>query len=253
MFDEILYAIRKTKMGKLDHGLVEQAGSAGSLFAGHFEGISTVEEEFSGSILGLGVMGNLNGEVVSVNGETWAIPASGIPFLVAGNKKIAFGISAHGGIKHHFSIPAGSNLETLTVVIDKALESLHTQHEDIVAAIRIKGSFNDVVLRTVHQPDYLGEKLGEVIDDEIRFSFDNWEGTLVGFYYPDDSSGITIPGLHLHGIASNHKSGGHVRNATLLNVSAEIWLDDLSLHSAADTKSDADAIDFQKYEGSVEN
>lgn len=251
MLDEILGAIRKTKIGQLDYGHVDQAGTANALFAGHFEGVSTVDEEFSGSTLGLGVMDNLAGEIVSVDGKTWCVPSSGVPTIVDGNDKVAFGVSAHGGIRHRMTIPAGTTVEQITDFVDEALESLHADDEDVVAAIRIHGSFRDVLLRTVHTPDYPGESLGEVIDDEIRFSFDDWEGTLVGFRYPDGSSGSTIPGLHLHGISSDYQSGGHVRNVTTVTVSAEIWLDDLPDQASLVQPSGQDPIDFDRYEGSV--
>ena len=250
MFDEILHSLRKTRLGSLDHGGVEQAGSAAALFAGYFDGITTVGEEFGGSHLGLGVMDNLAGEIVSIDGKTWAIPSSGVPRLTSYKEKIAFGVSAHGGMRHRLKIPAGVDTEGLTEAVDRALDELHADHEEIVAALRIQGTFTNVTLRTVHQPDFPGESLGEVIDDEIRFVFDRWEGTIIGFRYPDHSSGSTIPGLHLHGIDKHLQSGGHVRNATIAEVRAELWLDHLHIHDQSN-HSDSTPIDFTRYEGKV--
>lgn len=43
-----------------------------------------------------------------------------------------------------------------------------------------------------------------------------------------------------------------MRNATCLEVKAEIWLDDLPVHSPKEDKSGHEVIDFHRYEGSVD-
>lgn len=251
MFDQVLQALRRTRVGHADFGHVDQANSAGNLFAGHFDGVTTVGEEFGSSRLGIGVMHDLDGEVVSLRGTTWAVPPDGTPREVDPDDTVAFGIAAHGGIRHSLALPEGSTLEDIVGAIDVFIAKHHASPTDTVCAIEITGSFRDVLLRTVHHPDYEGESLGDIIDDEIRFSFPQWQGTLVGFRYPDQTDGSTIPGLHLHGIDHERRSGGHVRNATVVSVTAHIWLDELGM-TADGMVSGADAaIDFSKYEGPV--
>jgi acetolactate decarboxylase len=235
----------------VDFGHVDQANSAGNLFAGHFEGVTTVEQEFGSSRLGIGVMHDLDGEVISVHGTTWAVPPDGTPRVVDADDTVAFGIAAHGGIRHALSLPEGSTLDDITTAIDAFIATQHASPADTVCALEITGSFRDVLLRTVHHPDYEGESLGEIIDDEIRFSFPAWQGTLVGFRYPDDTDGSTIPGLHLHGIDEARSSGGHVRNATVVSVTTHIWLDELGMTADSSTDTTDTAIDFSKYEGPV--
>ncbi len=250
MRDDHLHALRRSRVQSAQHGEVEQAGTASQLFAGHFEGIATIEQEFGSSRLGIGVMHDLDGEVVSINGTTWAIPSSGTPEVVAPSDTIAFGISAHGGTRHELAIEPGADLEGIQRAIDNELARLHEDHEHIVCAVSIEGSFRDVLLRTVHHPDYEGESLGEIIDDEIRFAFDQWHGSIVGFRYPDHSTCQTIPGLHLHALATDLRSGGHVRNITAETVTAELWVDDLHITGGDDTAPD-DEVDFERYEGPV--
>lgn len=251
MFDHVLHALRKTRVGRVDCGHVDQANSAGNLFAGHFEGVTTVEQEFGSSRLGIGVMHDLDGEVISVHGTTWAVPPDGTPRVVDPDDTVAFGIAAHGGIRHSLSLREGSTLDDINTAIDAFITTQHAAPADTVCALEITGSFRDVLLRTVHHPDYEGESLGEIIDDEIRFSFPAWQGTLVGFRYPDDTDGSTIPGLHLHGIDESRSSGGHARNATVVTVTAHIWLDELGMTADSRTDTTDTAIDFTKYEGPV--
>ena len=250
MRDDHLTALRRSRVHTARHGEVEQAGSASQLFAGHFDGITTVEQEFGSSRLGIGVMHDLDGEVVSIDGTTWAIPPSGTPRVVEPSDTIAFGISAHGGSRHRLSIEPGADLDGIRQAIDIKLAQLHEDHEQIVCAVSIEGSFRDVLLRTVHHPDYEGESLGEIIDDEIRFGFDYWRGCVVGFRYPDQSNGQTIPGLHLHAIATDLLSGGHVRNIIAEEVTAELWADDLHITGDTDNGSGGE-VDFERYEGPV--
>ena len=141
-------------------------------------------------------------------------------------------------------------------MIDTYLARHHIDHEEVVCALRLTGTFRDVVLRTVASPTYEGETLGEIIDDEARFRFDSWTGTMVGFRFPDATTGDTIPGIHLHGIADDRSSGGHLRNMTTADVVLDLWVDELHrLHDSAESggAESNEAVDFSRYEGPVDD
>jgi acetolactate decarboxylase len=172
-------------------------------------------------------MDGLNGEVISVRGVTWRVPASGVPVEVSPSEGIAFGIAAHGGREHHIHISVGNDMTGILSAIDAYLAENHVDHEDVVCAVEIEGSFSDVLLRTEAAPTFPEETLTEVLENEIRFEFDEWRGTLVGFRFPDASDGQTIPGLHFHAISANQDSGGHVHEVVTTDVLATIWVDEL--------------------------
>ncbi len=227
MRDQILQKVRNTFHQRHGHGIVEQSGGAGALFKGDFSSNTTVGAEFAGSRLGLGVMDGLNGEVISVRGVTWRIPASGEPIEVSPSECIAFGIAAHGGREHHIHISVGNDMTGILSAIDAYLAENYVDHEDVVCAVEIEGSFSDVLLRTEAAPTFPEETLTEVLENEIRFEFDEWRGTLVGFRFPDASDGQTIPGLHFHAISTDQFSGGHVHEVVTTDVLATIWVDEL--------------------------
>jgi acetolactate decarboxylase len=227
MRDEILERVRNTFHLRLGHGIVEQSRGAGALFNGDFSSSTTAGAEFVGSRLGLGVMDGLNGEVVSVKGTTWRVPVSGVPIEVAPTEGIAFGIAAHGGREHQIHIPVGCNMAGILSAIDVYLAENHVDHEDVVCAVEIVGSFSNVLLRTEAAPTSPEETLTEVLENEIRFEFDEWRGTLVGFRFPDEGDGQTIPGLHFHAISADQDSGGHVHEVVATDVLATIWVDEL--------------------------
>ena len=257
MHDSVLARMRHAWRDRHpQHGDVDQARSAGRLFAGDYTTSTTAGDEFGGSRLGLGVMHDLDGEVVSLRGFTWRIPVDGTPREVSHEEGIAFGVAAHGGREHVFSIPEGADLDGILKSVDSYLSDTHIDHEQVVCAIEVVGDFSDVVLRTVAPPTREGEPLGEIIDDETRFTFPSWRGTLVGFRFPDDTDGQTIPGLHLHGISHDATSGGHLRQATVGDVTARIWVDDLHpVHDHVDIAGsqpqDDVSVDFHRYEGPI--
>jgi len=235
------------------HGEVDQSRTAGRLFAGDYSTSMTAGDEFGGSRLGLGVMHDLDGEVVSLRGRTWRVPADGVPREVDPTEGIAFGVAARGGREHSVAVPAGSDMEGIRAAIDSYLQATHEDPHEVVCAVEIEGDFVDVLLRTVAPPTRDHESLAEVIDDETRFHFPTWRGTLVGFRFPDDSDGQTIPGLHLHGIGQDERTGGHVRDVTARQVVARIWVDEFHPVSEAPgvgvTAGSGAAVDFQRLEG----
>ncbi len=263
MHDSVLSHLRNTLHERLtrhgehgehgEHGDVDQARGAGRLFAGDYSASATVGEEFGDSRLGVGVMHDLDGEVISLHGTTWRVPVDGTPREVAPDEGVAFGVAAHGGREHEFVIPDGADVEGILAAIDAYLERTHVDHEEVVCAVEIDGDFSSVVLRTVAPPTHDHETLGEIIDDETRFTFEHWSGTLVGFRFPDVTDGQTIPGLHLHAISHDTTTGGHLRNAITVRTTARIWVDELHpIHDVAGTQPDGDSsMDFSRYEGPV--
>ena len=253
MLDHALTHHRRTPVGV---GEVDQSRSAGRLFAGDYSTSTTAGEEFGDSRLGLGVMHDLDGEVVSIQGKTWRIPVDGIPIKVLPDEGLAFGVAAHGGRPHLLPLAPACDVDGILQAVDDYLKATHVNHEMVVCAVEISGDFEDVILRTVAAPTHEGETLGEVIDSETRFTFDSWQGTLVGFRFPDHTTGETIPGLHLHGLSHDATNGGHVRDAVTRNVTAMIWVDEFhQLHdepvevSENSGREGAATIDFHRYEG----
>jgi len=257
MLDNALARARDALTDQLRReGFVEQARAASRLFAGDFSEAETVGHQFGDSVLGIGVMHDILGEVVSLRGETWRVPVTGVPTPVAATDGVAFAVAAHGGRRHRLRVLPGSDLKATQLAVDDYLFRHHHDSEQVVCAIEMRGQFSDVVLRTVAPPRYEGETLGEIIDDEARFVFPSWTGTMVGFRFPDSSEGEVIPGLHLHGIADNRQSGGHLRSMIAEKVTTHLWIDELHPirdRGTGEVVTDAGPIDFDRYEGPVGN
>ena len=214
---------------RASHGHIHQVDVITDLLHGHYDSVTTVGEVFSNTLLGLGVADRLDGEIVSVDGVTWRIPATGKPELAASELGLPFAVSAAGGTPFNMELPKGATFARIASLIEDVLLQAHDSRHPI-AALRIDGDFTDVLLRSEHRQEPPFAHLDQVLRNEVQFPFESWRGTLVGFSYPQTadpaSDGVTIAGLHLHAISRDRASGGHVHHATVAQATASIWLDD---------------------------
>lgn len=211
---------------RASHGHVHQTDAVTDLLHGNYESVTTVAEVFPNSLLGLGVADRLDGEIVSVDGETWRVPASGIPEIAHNNLGMPFAISAEGGAPVPVAVELGATVDDISHLIESIVAELNDGKHTIVA-VRIDGTFSNVLLRSEHRQEPPFEHLDEVLRHETQFPFESWTGTLVGFSFPQvNDQGITIPGLHLHAISADRTSGGHCHRAIVSAATMNIWLDD---------------------------
>lgn len=219
----------------LDHALlaaarghVRQTETLGDLEIGRFDAVTSVAVAFADCHLGLGVAEAADGEIIAVDGHVWRVPSDGVPVTAPPALGLPFAIGALGGRPVTVPLEPGMQFGDLTAAVDSML-SLANAEPTLVVALRIDGTFDDIVLRSEPRQDPPYRLLSDVLDHEVRFPFEHWEGTLVGFRFPDERDGIRIPGLHLHGIASDRRSGGHCHRATTRSVTMTAWIDDVQL------------------------
>ena len=76
-------------------------------------------------------------------------------------------------------------------------------------ALRIEGEFAAIKARSVpKQENY--RTLVEVAREQTLFQYENVSGTLVGFFTPTFMASLSVPGLHLHFLSADFRSGGHL-------------------------------------------
>ncbi len=211
------------------HGHVHQYEVVADLFAARYDAVTTVGEAFGGSDLGLGVAEACDGEIVSVGGDAWRIPADGVPVIAPVDLGLPFAVAAAGGVSVELPCPEGATMVDVARLVTDALREVGADDPHHVAAVRIDGTFRDVLLRSERRQEPPYQPLVKVLEDEVRFEFDEWAGTLVGFRFPEVEDGLVIPGLHLHAIADDRRSGGHVHRFTAEAVTLRVWVDDAEI------------------------
>lgn len=202
----------------LEPGALFQSSTIAALLDGAYEGDVTFAELAARGDLGLGTLNGLDGEMIALDGHFYRADVDGAiegvppetrtPFAVVIAFEEVIGFDLSGPLSH----------DDLLAALDERLPAGSGG-----CAIRIDGRFESVRARSVPRQHPPYRPLVDVIADEHIFDFDDVEGTLVGFRFPDHSDGIEIGGYHLHCIDSARERGGHVLDCRL--VSGHVALD----------------------------
>jgi acetolactate decarboxylase len=90
--------------------------------------------------------------------------------------------------------------------------------ENIMYAIRIDGTFEQMKVRSVPAQEEPYPLLVDVIKEEQAvFELEDVEGSIVGFWLPYYVEGINVPGYHFHFIDYSREKGGHVLDYVIMN------------------------------------
>jgi acetolactate decarboxylase len=100
----------------------------------------------------------------------------------------------------------------------------HLATRNVPYAIKIKGRFGYIKIRSVPVQNKPYPVLAEVIKRQSIFEFRDIEGTLVGFRMPDYAQGINIAGYHLHFLSQDRSKGGHLLECAIDNAVVEVDL-----------------------------
>lgn len=202
---------------------VHQLSLAHVLLDGGYDGVATLGEALAAGDHGLGTVDKLDGELVVVDGQPWRVDWQGRAEVMPPETRTPFVVVSTLDSPRTVRLRDRSRDE----VIDAIEELAHDP--GAVLSVRLEGSFNHVLVRSVpaQQPPY--RPYVEVCQtDEVRWEHRPFHGVFVGFRFPDLSPGATIPGLHLHGLDRLRTTGGHnhdlhVRDAVLsVGISREL-------------------------------
>lgn len=194
-----------------------QIGTLDALMHGRYDGDATVGELLDHGDLGIGTIEHLGGELVVLDGDAMVVDGFGQLHLVAPSTGTPFAVVVRFDplVERRIEGPLG-------------LSGLHRALDDLVpppagvVAIRVDGVFTDLRLRSVHaqQPPY--PPLVEVTRHQSEWSVATSTGTIVGFRFPVESLGTEVPGYHLHYVALDRTTGGHVLDLTLQHGTARV-------------------------------
>jgi acetolactate decarboxylase len=197
---------------------VIQAGTIAALLDGHYDGDLRIGAVLERADLGIGTVQHLDGELVVVDGEAWVARGDGRIERVPGATRTPFVVACRFVAGATRAVSQPMSLAELCA----ALDELAPASEPVVAA-RVDGSFRDLRLRSVRAQHYPYPPLRDVVGHQTEWTVDDARGTVVGFRFPDATSGIEVPGYHLHFLADDRAHGGHVLD--LMLTAGEIAVD----------------------------
>ena len=212
-----LEALRRKGFANLEQERheVSQIGVLDSLMAGNFDGDTTLGELLAHGSQGLGTVQHLGGELIVLDGEAFVARADSSVTKVDHTMKTPFAVVS--------DFLATQERDFADIEFDDLCRKIDalTPDADAVVAIRIDGSFRNLVLRSVPEQSAPYKPLSEVIHEQRQWECERALGTMVGFRFPDMTAGFEVPGYHLHFISEDRKIGGHVVSLRIVNATAQ--------------------------------
>ncbi|MCT6892830.1 MAG: acetolactate decarboxylase [Bombilactobacillus mellifer] len=202
-----------------------QHGTLAQLVSGLFEGNLSIGELLEHGDTGIGTLSGLDGELMIIKGKVYQFAANGKIRLVNSDEKVPF---ANIHFQNDQSIGTLANLDFATFKnrIPQKIKTLN-----LFFAVRLVGLFDQIHTRAIaaQKPPYptltdAAAKQKEYLTTDIR-------GTAIGYFCPDLYSGTGTPGFHLHFLAENQQTGGHLLDFKL--NSGELFIQvftDFNLH-----------------------
>jgi acetolactate decarboxylase len=201
---------------------VVQTGTIAALLDGHYGGNVSLGELLEKGDLGIGTVEHLDGELIVLDGDAWVAHADGTITAVPATTTTPFAVVCRfePGAAHQLDGPL--DFDALAIALDRLAPA-----DEPVVAVRVDGTFARLRLRSVRAQAVPYPPLRDVVAHQTEWAVADTpgatvHGSLIGFRFPDVTSGIEVPGYHLHFLADDRTAGGHVLDLELLDGDARV-------------------------------
>ncbi|KAJ5134631.1 alpha-acetolactate decarboxylase [Penicillium atrosanguineum] len=154
---------------------------------------------------GLGTVAGLEGEMLILNGEALLFKQDGSVRVMREDEVIPWAMTTRFIPSVHLSVHSLNLARLATVLIGLDASGLNHFH-----VIQITGFFESMTFRIIPPQQTPDETLLEASKRQTYQTNYDLQGTLFGFWSPEFTAGISLPGLHLHFISADKLMGGHV-------------------------------------------
>ena len=201
----------------VDRDTLTQVSTIEVLLAGSYFHWTNIGEIPRYGDFGLGTFTHLDGEMVQVGNTIYQVKADGSVHEPGGDLGTPFFATTFFDADHTLEIPGGVDFPGLQQQLKVGLPSPH-----YIYAVRIQGSFEYLKTRSVPAQEQPYPTLATVAATQPTFEFNDIEGTLVGFYFPQAFAGLNVPGFHFHFVTADRSGGGHVLELQASGLQAEL-------------------------------
>ncbi len=193
-----------------------QVSTLDALSLGLYGGVYSIGDLKQQGDFGLGTFEGIDGEMTILNGQFYHFHSDGILTEEPDQSRVPF--AAITKFRPEICFTAnGLSLDQLGQQIDSYLPS-----PNLFYAVRIHGHFSALTTRAIPKllPPY--PPLSEAVAEEVKFPFQNVNGTLVVFRCPAWVKGINQVGYHYHFVSDDHTSGGHALSFMTGPITVEV-------------------------------
>jgi acetolactate decarboxylase len=194
-----------------------QVSTVDALFCGHFADETPISEVLDNGGFGLGTVNGLDGELVVVDGQAYAVRGDGTAVEVPEDTKTPFAAVTEFDPDTTVEL---ADVRSFTEFTERMTERL--PRTDHAHALRVEGTFEFLQTRSVHEQVEPYPTLEAVIENENIFDFTDVEGTMATFFIPEQFERIHPPGYHAHFVTEQRDGGGHVYDLRAGSLTVEI-------------------------------
>jgi len=180
-----------------------------------YEGNLKIKKIGTYSDFGLGTFNSLDGEMILLDGIYYRAAANGDISKVDPNEESPFVTVKFFSIDDSLKIDSEVKQDSLYKLLRGKI------NKDQLTAIKIEGQFSYLKTRSIEKQTKPYPEVKVVIENQIIKEYNNVEGTLVGFWYPQKFKEINFAGFHFHFISKDKKKGGHLLDFVIAEGDAE--------------------------------
>lgn len=199
------------------HDAIFQVSTLNALSQGSYDEKISSEDLKQYGDTGMGTFTGLDGEMIELNGNIYQIKSDGNVYLVNNSAGIPFAMVTFFKADEIIITNESMNYTELQKYLNATLPS-----KNLVYSIKVIGNFDSVKARSPPKQNKPYPTLTEALKNQSLFNFNDINGTMVGFWYPQSASSINLNDYHFHFISVDRKSGGHVLDCKLENAIIEI-------------------------------
>ncbi|WP_342083958.1 acetolactate decarboxylase [Dyadobacter sp. OTU695] len=189
-----------------------------ALMAGVFDGDLTIGQLKKKGDFGVGTFNRVDGELLIDKGHVYKIAFDGSV------KEVPDSDSTSAAFVKFFKADTIIYLNGPGLTYEKVQEQLkHILNPNGIYALRISAAFTTMTTRAEKPASKPYTTLPEHLKyNQVVFELKNTKGICSGFLLPPYLARTNVPGFHLHYLADDHKSGGHIFNFTADALTIEI-------------------------------
>jgi len=165
---------------------------------------------------GLGTYNMVNGEMVIYDGNVYQVTTQNKINNMSDEVLSPFVVTKFFQSDTVFSIDGNISLDSLKSILTKNIKK-----PSLPIAVKIKAKFLHLQSRSVDKAENLSTTLDEIVAKQTIFNFDNVEGKIIGFWYPNYFDGVNFPDFHLHVLLNDLSGGGHLLDCVIENPVVE--------------------------------
>ncbi len=194
-----------------------QTSTIGALLTGIYDGSMSFQELKRHGNFGLGTVNGLDGEMIGLDGKFYQIKSNGIAYEIPDVSKTPFALVTFFQPEQSIDLKGKLNYQQFQQELDRQLSTKNYPY-----AIRIRGEFSGLKLRSVPKQTLPYRPAVEVTKEQSIFELKNVKGTLVGFRSPKYLQNLNVNGYHFHFLSENRKNGGHLLDGFFKNAKVEV-------------------------------